>query len=132
MLSTDHGVRGELVNSTVDDVAGKTSLTFERAGTRNEVVIENATGMARNTAYTANFSGFMVALHIAAGIEGNMAPESLWGVAVVCVAVLLVGIVVTGFLMWMRRRGKDKRTGVIFMAMSLLYCVVILTAVRLG
>ena len=116
----------------MDDVGGKTSLTFQRAGMRNEIVIDRATGITQNTAFTQNFPGFIVALHTSVGIKDKSLQEKLWGVAVLCVAILIAGIVITGFLIWMRRTGQDKRTGMLFMAMSLLYCICVLTVIRIG
>ena len=50
---------------------------------------------------------------------------------VVFVAVMLVGLVVTGVVLWSYNR-KERRSGLVFLGLSLIYCTTVLAVLRFG
>lgn len=127
-LTSGYGLRGELVDSSRDQ-NNQLHLTIVRPGKRYDVVVDESTGIARLAESTVNFAGFFGELHVTAGVADGQFPERIWGWLVLGLAICIVFITATGFLLWLRR-APERKTGAIFLLVSLTYCMTILVVIR--
>lgn len=129
-LTEGHGIRGDLRKSSIDNT-GKIKLLISRPGTRNKVMVDTKSGVATIEKETENIGGFINALHFTAGFESTAFGEKLWGLAVLLVAVSIIGVLITGLLLWLFNK-KERMTGLIFLGVSITYSVSVLCVLRFG
>lgn len=130
VLATEYGVRGELKKSVVDD-SGRVELLISRLGSYYEISVDPNTLLLTIKENTQSVERFIVALHRSSGFESASSAEQWWGLAVIFVAVMLAGIVVTGVVLWSYNR-RERRSGLAFLGLSLIYCTVVLVVLRFG
>ena len=130
VLATEYGVRGELKKSVVDD-DGKVEMLISRPGSYYEISVDPNTLLLTIKENTQSVQQFITALHNLSGFDSASSAEQWWGLAVVLVAVMLAGIVVTGVALWSYNR-RERRSGLAFLGLSLIYCTIVLTILRFG
>jgi hypothetical protein len=127
-LMESRGLRGGLneVEETVDGY----ELRISRPGTEYEVSYSRATGQARIRMIRANFMGLLNALHHVAGFSRGDALEKTWAAFVGLVSVGLIVLALTGIYLWFKLY-KERRVGVILLAVSLSYSLALAVYLRL-
>lgn len=127
-LATEHGVRGELKKNVVDD-KGRVELLMSRLGSNYEISVDPKTLLLTIEEKTQSVEEFIKALHKSSGFDSASSAERWWGLAVIIVAVLLTGILVTGVVLWSYNR-RERRSGLAFLGLSLVYCTIVLVVLR--
>jgi hypothetical protein len=125
----DHnGLRGALdeVKETVDGY----ELRISHPGTEYEVSYSRATGQAKIRMTRANFMGLLNALHHVAGFSRGDTLEKTWAAIVGLVSVGLILLALTGIYLWFKLY-KERRVGVILLAVSLCYSLALAIYLRL-
>jgi hypothetical protein len=130
VLSIEFGIRGKL-DEVVSRNGSEMQITIHRPGTWYVLTIDQSTGGVTGKVTRVNAAEFVTALHVTAGIADQNFPEALWGVAALIIATCLMGLIVTGFVLWFKRSGA-RRAGTLFISLSLLYAGTILIFVRLS
>jgi hypothetical protein len=127
-LMESRGLRGGLdeVEETVDGY----ELRISRPGTEYEVSYSRATGQARIRMIRANFMGLLNALHHVAGFSRGDALEKTWAAFVGLVSAGLIVLAVTGIYLWFKVY-KERRVGVVLLAVSLCYSLALAFYLRL-
>lgn len=130
VLTTEYGVRGELEKSVVDD-NGRVELRISRPGTYYEISVDPQTLLLTIKENTQSVETFIKALHHSSGFDSASLAERWWGLAVILVAAILVGIVVSGVILWSYNR-RERRSGLTFLGLSFIYCMIVLAVLRFG
>lgn len=130
VLAADYGVRGELKKSVVGD-DGLVELMISRPGSYYKITVDPKTLLLTIKESTQSVERFIKALHVSSGFDSTSSAENWWGLVVVFVAVMLVGLVVTGVVLWSYNR-KERRSGLVFLGLSLIYCTTVLAVLRFG
>ena len=130
MLEAEHDIYGRILQVETEK-GGRFRLTIARSGKRYELLSKSTSREVEMSEFTPNFGGFIQELHLTAGLTDKKGAEKLWGMVLLAVAGAIAVIVVTGFLLWLRRTA-EKRTGALFLFSSLAYCGVVLTMIRIG
>lgn len=130
MLESEYGIRGDLRKSNVKE-NGSVELLISRPGTYYVISIDSQKMLLNINKNTQSIERFINSLHTSSGFDSNNPAEKWWGVVVVLVAIMLVGIVVTGIALWSYNR-KDRRSGLLFLSISIVYCTIVLFVLRFG
>lgn len=130
MLENEYDIRGELRKNQIND-NGNVELLISKLGTYYEVSIDSQKMLLNINKNTQSIERFINSLHTSSGFDSKSPVEKWWGFAVILVAIMLVGIVVTGVALWTYNR-KERRSGLIFLGFSLVYCTTVLVVLRFG
>ena len=130
MLESEYGIRGDLRKSNVKE-NGSVELLISRPGTYYVISIDSQKMLLNINKNTQSIERFINSLHTSSGFDSNNPAEKWWGVVVVLFAIMLVGIVVTGIALWSYNR-KDRRSGLLFLSISVVYCTIVLFVLRFG
>lgn len=128
VLRNEYGIRGDLEKSVVKGDE-KVKLRISRPGTYYEVLIDPQLQMLTIKENFQSVETFLKALHHSSGFESSSVAQKWWGIVVILVAAMIVGIVVTGIILWSYNR-KDRKSGLIFMGSSFFFCTVVLAVLR--
>ncbi len=129
-LSTKHAIHGQLISSKTDNLQAL-KLVISTTSKQHKVIVNTQTGETTNEVKTLSAFGFIKALHRTAGFPNEITSKWWWGLAVMCVAILLILLLLSGIFLWTYRR-QERRTGSIFLGVSLVYCICVLCVLRLG
>ena len=130
LLSKDHGIRGQLVNQSVDE-SGRIKLSIYRPGKLSKIVMNTSTSIATVEHETQDLFGFTIPLHEISGPKSDNFGEKCWDLAVLVFSVLLICVLITGLLLWLYR-SKDRTNALIFLGISVTYSVCVLCVIHLS
>ncbi len=131
-LAQQHGIRGKLSARAADAEALRFALS--RIGQHHEVAVAAPEGaglprIATVTTQTKSLSGFLIGLHTEVGIRDGAWPGTLWRGLLGLIAIAMLGIVLTGAILWLRRP-KRQRPGQLVLAASLTLGLLLLSVIR--
>lgn len=129
-LATTHGIQGDLKSSKVDK-SGMIGLYISRPGKQYQIRLDTKSGTVTSEETTPSAFSFTKTLHTTAGFHSDDSGEWWWSVFALIVAVLLLLLLITGLILWTYRI-KERKTGVIFLSVSLVYSISLLCVLRLG
>ena len=127
-LMESRGLRGGL--DEVEETADGYELRISHPGTEYEVSYSRATGQARIRMIRANFMGLLNALHHVAGFSRGDALEKTWAAFVGLVSAGLIVLALTGIYLWFKLY-RERRVGVVLLAVSLCYSLALAIYLRL-
>jgi hypothetical protein len=125
----DRGMRGELTEVRPD--AAGVRFRIVRPGTVYDVAYTLESGNTKVRTDTANFMGMLNRLHHVNGLWHPYWLINAWGAFVAVISVALIGMSVTGIYLWFRRH-KERVTGAVLLAASLIFGVGLILAIRAG
>jgi hypothetical protein len=129
ILERDHGISGELKKSAIEN-SGSMHLSLVSFGVRYSIDVDKA-GIAKVNEHRLSFPGFLEKMHITAGFDSENSAQNAWGVLGYTTGFFMVGLLVSGIMMW-TYRSKERKVGKQFLGYSLLYCLVVLAVIRFG
>lgn len=129
MLSSEYGVDGRL-SSDESLSNGVRRLHIFRPGVHSTISIA-PDGETEIKSRVFNAIGFFKELHSTSGIDGEHASESWWAIAVQVAGISLLGLLISGLIMW-AYRSPDRRGGLWFLGVSTLFCIVVIGVLRWG
>ncbi len=124
-----HGdVRGTLTKS--EKMADTLVLQLERPGTTYDVTVR-ADGETTIVEHHGNTLRLLNRLHHAASVWSDFGASNVWGALVIMVSLALLGLGVTGIWLWFLRK-VERRAGLVFLGVSVLYAGGLLLLIRLA
>jgi len=109
---------------------GSITLEVARLG-ETHVIKVDPQGNATNKKSSENTAGFLKLLHLTAGFEHSENETNWWGLAALLTGFLLLALLITGIILWSYRT-TEKRTGILFLSISAVYCTTVILVLRLG
>lgn len=126
-LMDRYHIRGELQQVNATDTGYK--LQIARPGTVYQIDYSSETHQAKIRASVAGFMGMMNRIHHLAGIHRSSALVNIWGGWVIAVSIGLMILGLTGIYMWFTFY-KERRIGIILLAISLGYSLTLIFLIR--
>lgn len=128
VLRSEYGIDGKLSSASRSD--GIWKLRIFHPGIHYKISIR-PDGRAEVEKRIFNGVGFLKELHITSGLHGESSEYFWWATAVQVTGISLLGLLLSGLVMWFFR-SMDRRGGLWFLSASTLYCIVVICVLRLG
>jgi hypothetical protein len=128
-LMDRHALRGDLADVRPGPAASRFRIV--RPGTVYEVAYTLESGQAKVRTSKANFIFLLNRLHQVHGLSHEYWLTDVWGVFVGIISVALIGMSLTGIYMWFKLH-KERAIGGAILAVSLIYGVGLMIAIRMG
>ncbi|MFT6587139.1 MAG: hypothetical protein ACJAVU_003292 [Cognaticolwellia sp.] len=130
LLLENHGIRGQLKKSVISK-NGNVELLISRPGSYYQILVERKTLLLTIKENTQSVESFIKGLHASTGLNNSDDAQNWWGLSVIFVAVMLIGLVISGVILWSYNR-RDRGAGLVFLSCSFFYCITILLVLRFG
>lgn len=128
-LLKSQNIEGSLRKISHDE-NGNISLKVSRLGEEHILEIDEH-GNATSKKSRENTTSFLKLLHITTGFEHEENKTNWWGLAALLTGFLLLALLITGIILWSYRT-TEKRTGILFLSISVVYCTTVILVLRLG
>lgn len=129
LLLKTQNIKGSIQQLSQDNDKNIT-IKVTRLGEQHVITIDSQ-GNATNKTSGENTASFLKLLHITAGFEHEENETNWWGLAALLTGFLLLALLITGIILWSYRT-TEKRTGILFLSISVLYCTTVILVLRLG
>jgi len=128
-LATEHNIQGKVEFASTDSSGAMAVEIISKPGISYTVALQPGELIVMVDKHIQNTSGFIKSLHVTAGIKDKHGSEKIWGIAVLITAVFIIFISLSGLLMWIYHL-RERRSGIIFLTLSIIYCVTVLSVLR--